>query len=422
MLRALVLAALAGLAACSTPLDRVDLAAPAAADLEPVLQTRDGAPIRDAADWAAHAGHLREIFQREIYGYFPDRSGVTVLDHAVVDDNAFGGLGVFETWDVQVSAQFGASSVDTGAFVIDVVLPRSGRPIGVVMMQTFCPRTDAVPHPAVSSGGPGVSCNGGAVSWVMRRAFRRVVARPPMEAFLERGYAVASMHSRDVVPDDPRAGIDALNSLAPERSEDDTRWGAIGAWAWLYSRMIDVLSADPRLAGANYIALGHSRFGKAALVAGAFDARIAAVIANQSGTGGAALARGGAGESIAQITLVYPHWFATRYEAYAGRESDLPVDQHELLALIAPRPIFLGGARRDRWADPLGSYRAALEADPVYELLGARGLDQADIGAFNAAGGIAFWLRRGFHGVEPEDWQAMLAFLEAHFGAWRNGE
>jgi hypothetical protein len=360
---------------------------------------------------------LREDFQTHIYGFLPDQSQTRILSRAVVDANAFNGAGSFETIEIKVSAIFADHAVDTDVFVIDLVLPNdAAAPVGVVIMQTFCPRTDAVPHPAVTAGGPGVSCNGGPVSWLMRRLFGRVVARPPMEDFLARGFAIASVHSRDVVPDHPRAGLDALNTLAPERAESDARWGAIAAWGWMYSRVVDVLADDPRIDADRLIAFGHSRFGKAALFAAAFDERIDGVISNQSGTGGAALSRDKAGETLAQIVRSYPHWFANALDNYASREHELPVDQHQMLALIAPRPIFLGNARRDIWSDPNGTFRAAIGADPIYELYGVRGLDQANMTDFNPNADIAYWLRPGFHSVEPEDWAAMLAFLTAHFG------
>ncbi|VAW05634.1 Glycoprotein gp2, partial [hydrothermal vent metagenome] len=189
---------------------------------------------------------------------------------------------------------------------------------------------------------------------------------------------------------------------------------AIAAWAWGYSLMVDALEQDaegPR----DYISWGHSRYGKSALLAAAFDDRISAVIAHQSGTGGASLNRQKKGESVKAIVDGYPHWFAKAYENYAGEEETMPIDQHQLLALIAPRPVLLGNARRDVWSDPNGAFRAAMGADPVYKLYGAQGLDQNRLDVWAPAADIAYWIRPGTHGVVKEDWPAFLEFLDAHF-------
>jgi len=180
--------------------------------------------------------------------------------------------------------------------------------------------------------------------------------------------------------------------------------------------MVDVLEDDARIDQSAIITWGHSRYGKSALVAAAFDDRIDGVISHQSGTGGASLNRGKKGESVKAITASYPHWFANRYASFGGREEEMTIDQHHLLALIAPRPVLLGNARRDVWSDPNGAFRAAMGADPVYELAGSAGLDQKRLDAWNPDADLAFWIRAGTHGVVKEDWPAFLEFLDAHFG------
>jgi len=140
------------------------------------------------------------------------------------------------------------------------------------------------------------------------------------------------------------------------------------------------------------------------------------VISHQSGTGGASLNKRKKGESIEDITGQYPHWFSKTYAGYAGREEELPIDQHHLLALIAPRPILLGNARRDVWSDPNGALKAAIGADPVWKLYGAdKGLRQQRYKPFNPDADLSLWIRSGTHGVVKEDWPAFLEFLDAHF-------
>lgn len=374
-------------------------------------------PVASAEEWERRrAPLLRDAFQREIYGYFPDVSAARMLGRRVVDSDAFGGAGIIESYSLRFAATFDGEEADTGVFQMDVVLPaRATGPAPVIMIQTFCPRLGPILRPAVTGGGPGVKCESGVGDWILSTLFRLRIKSAPIEALLARGYAVAAVYPSDIVPDQKRAGIDALDQLARKRADTDTRWGAIAAWAWVYSRMADVLETDPRIDRRGMIALGHSRYGKAALVAGAFDPRIAAVVSNQSGEGGAALSRGKKGETVARVTRVYPHWFSSRFDNYAGREHELPVDQHLLIALIAPRPVFLGNAKRDVWADPNGMYRAAMGADEVYELLGGVGLDQDGMLDFNPRADIAYHFRSGAHGVADRDWRAILAFLDAHF-------
>ena len=162
--------------------------------------------------------------------------------------------------------------------------------------------------------------------------------------------------------------------------------------------------------------LSHGRaIRRSALVAAAFDPNVDAVISHQSGTGGASLSRDKPGETVQDITNGYPVWFSPAYSGYAKNEDALPIDQHHLLALIAPRPILLGNAKRDVWSDPNGAFRAAQGATPAYTLYGSSGLTRSKLNEFDPAADIAFWIRPGTHGVVKEDWPAFLDFLDAHF-------
>jgi len=196
----------------------------------------------------------------------------------------------------------------------------------------------------------------------------------------------------------------ALQAASPDASRP---WGAVGAWAFQFSSLAQALSD---LGYETTIAYGHSRYGKAALLAAAFDNSIDGVIAHQSGTGGASLSKQKKGETVASITQSYPHWFTPNYA-----ESALSFDQHHLLALIAPRPIFLGNAQRDVWSDPEGAFHAAKAASPAYGLYGSNGLSAASLKDFRPQDDIAFWMRKGTHGVVKEDWPAFLSFMDAHF-------
>lgn len=382
---------------------------------------RDQTPIDTVADWRARIPVLRATLEQEVYGAFPDASSTRVVEKRLLNENAFDGRGVLEEWTVSATAVFGDHAVETKpfpgkeGFLLEVLLPKGAAgPVPVIIMETFCPSWEAVPDPAVWRPEDAREL-GGPLGGVMTYVFGRYICTPPLEMILDRGYGVAVLYPLSA-PDEREGGLAELRRLSQGYGDDKTRWGAVAAWGWLFSRAIDALEGDPRMDRERFVTWGHSRYGKAALVAAAWDDRVAAVIAHQSGTGGASLNRDKKGESVGAITSVYPHWFAKSYASAAGREEEMKTDQHLLLALIAPRPVLLGNARRDVWSDPNGAFRAAMGADPVYELMGSDGLSQGRLDEWRPGADIAFWLRPGTHGVVKEDWPAFLGFLDAHMG------
>jgi fermentation-respiration switch protein FrsA (DUF1100 family) len=198
--------------------------------------------------------------------------------------------------------------------------------------------------------------------------------------------------------------------------EGRTPEGVIAVWAAAYGWALDVLERDPRIDAKRTAIWGHSRQGKAALLAAAFDQRVDAALVMQAGKGGATLTRAYAGETVKQLTRSYPHWFAPAYAAYSDNEAASPIDQHQLIALVAPRPVLLGNGWKDVWSDPNGSFRAAQGADPVYKLMGAKGLTQSGMQDAKAKGEIDFFIRSGGHGVRVIDWDYMLDWLDRQFG------
>jgi len=358
--------------------------------------------------WEAGRAELLERFEAEVYGAWPGDGSANVTERRLVEAGAFDGRGRIEEWDVDLGP------VRTH---LVVVLPEDrNEALPVIVMQTFCGTRTAFGGRADLSSpvNPSARECGGSGGWqsqLMFMVFGRHIASPPFEQILDRGYALAFLHPGDIVPDNPTGAPPALDALVAERES-----GAIIAWAWGYSRVIDALEADPRFDQDRMAVWGHSRNAKSALVAAAFDPRIDLVLAHQGGTGGSTLTRSDVGESVAQITEAYPYWFNQTYADYAGNEASIPVDQHQLIALMAPRPLLISGGWRDAWSDPQGSFRAARAATPVYELYGSDGLRQSSLGAFDPEADIATFMRRGLHGVQPSDWDAFLEFLDAHFG------
>lgn len=367
------------------------------------------------------APRLRAAFEAEVYGAMPEASSTRIISHEVLDERAFNGAGRLEEYRIEAQARFNGATASTestspGGFIVDIVLPNGdGAPAPIILMETFCPRWSTIQHPKVSRPAEARDGDGGVFGAVANYVFGRYICTPPIEEILARGYGVAAIFPSEVVPDQSKQGLAALSVMAGGNADPDRQWGAIAAWGWIYSRVIDALEGNPRVDQTRLITWGHSRYGKSALVAAAYDPRIAGVIAHQSGTGGASLNRRKKGETVKSITANYPHWFSARYAAFAGSEEAMSVDQHQLLALIAPRPVLLGNARRDVWSDPNGAFRAAKGADPVYKLFGSNGLEQKTLGAFAPHADLSFWIRPGTHGVVKEDWPAFLEFLDAHF-------
>ena len=377
-------------------------------DNDPVVQSHE--------DWTTRrAPKLRAALQDYVYGQLPDAHTVSVISKKRLDEGALNGTAFLDEYLLSADLAFGDEQERTSQFYMNVLTPIDEPDAPVILTETFCPRWDTIPHPSIARPETGGSCGGdGFGASVMHYVFGRYIATPPLETIIEEGYAFATIFPSEFVPDNEETGMVALKALSGKNANAKDRWGAIAAWGLGYSFMIDVLKMNENAPRA-YIAYGHSRYGKAALFAGAFDERVDGVIAHQSGTGGASLNWKKRGESVKSITKAYPHWFSDVYASYAGRENEMPIDQHHLIALVAPRPILLGNARRDVWSDPNGAFRAAMGADPAYELFGARGLDQSRLNEWHPDADIAFWLRPGTHGVVEEDWPAFIEFLDAHF-------
>lgn len=251
----------------------------------------------------------------------------------------------------------------------------------------------------------------------------RAVQSPfwPAEAIVARGYAAAVFDVAELDPDEDdgfKNGVHGLFDARDQPRAHDT-WGTIAAWAWGASRAMDYLQNDAQIDGHKIAIVGHSRGGKTALWAGAQDERFALVVSNDSGNTGAALSRGKEGENIAKINATFPYWFCQNYHRYDNHESELPVDQHELLALIAPRPLYIASATEDLWSDPEAEWQSGVAASPVYALFGAKGLPSTALPAPETSlnnGRIGHHLRTGKHDLTPYDWAQFMNFADKQWG------
>jgi hypothetical protein len=236
-----------------------------------------------------------------------------------------------------------------------------------------------------------------------------------IEQSIDQGYAVATFYDGDIDPDRP----DVREGIQPYFRDPAYDWGTIAAWAWGLQRAIDYVVTDSAIDKDRIAVVGHSRLGKAALLAAAFDERIALVIPHQAGCGGSAPSRGKTGESVKQINERFPHWFNARFKEFNEQPERLPFDQHELVALVAPRPVLFSNAVEDTWANPAGQFEVLQAADPVYRFLGVDGLgaQQMPVPGQCVDSRLGYSLRLGKHSMGKADWIVFLHFADKHLGA-----
>ena len=243
-------------------------------------------------------------------------------------------------------------------------------------------------------------------------------SRWALNKIIDSGYGLATIDYNNVDPDknDFSDGIHSLLYNSYQIKPEDDQWGSISAWAWGMSRVMDYLETETLIDEKKVILFGHSRLGKTSLWAGALDQRFSIVISNNSGCGGAALSRRRFGEKVSDITTNWSHWFAKNFQKYSENESSLPIDQHMLIALIAPRPVYVASASKDSWADPRGEFISAKQASKVYKLYGMQGIELYDYPKVNTPihQSIGYHLRDGKHDVTIYDWTQYIKFANMH--------
>ncbi len=243
-------------------------------------------------------------------------------------------------------------------------------------------------------------------------------SRWPVELIVDAGFGVATVYCGDIDPDRHDEFQDGVHALFPEHrpsQEHPDRWGTISAWAWGLSRALDCIQQEvAEVDGNRVVVVGHSRLGKTALWTGATDTRFAAAISNDSGCGGAALSRRAIGETVGRINTVFPHWFCPNFKQYNENENALPIDQHQLVALLAPRPVYVASASEDLWADPRGEFLSAKLGSSIYVQLGTMGLALEEFPQPDTAsvGRVSYHLRKGKHDINAWDWGHYIEFMK----------
>ncbi len=408
--------------AANTPGFNYDEAKVPAYTLPDPLVLENGTPVRDATMWRTQRRpELLELFAREVYGRTPGgRPAGMHWETTSVDRAALGGKAVRKEITVWFTAKKEGPKMHlltyqpAGAAGTHAPWPAF---LGLNYYGNNCVNAD--PGIALSTAWMRATPEFKIVNNRVTKGTRGAHAgRWNVETVVARGYATASVYYGDLCEDRNEGltrdvatlfGTGAVNDRKPDE------WGAIGIWAWGLSRALDVLAADPEIDGTRIAVHGHSRLGKAALWAGAQDERFALVISNDSGAGGAALNKRIFGETVERINMSFPFWFAKNFRAYNSREAALPVDSHELIALIAPRPVHVASAEDDQWADPRGEFLAAKMAEPVYTLFGKKGLGVAEwppVSQPALGDALAYHLRPGPHDITAVDWAQYLNFAD----------
>ena len=383
------------------------------------LVMSDGTRVTNAQDWKTRRRpEILELFKTYVYGREPiGRPKDMVFKVFDLEKQALNGLATRK----QVAVGFIGKQDGPGMDILIYLPNERKRPVPTFIILNFGGNHTINADPAIKLPGSWVPQGPGIVNNRANEESRgKDSLRYPVEEILKRGYGLATIYYGDIDPDFHdgfKNGVHAaFDKLSDEKRAPDA-WGAIGAWAWGLSRAMDYFETDADVDHNRVIVLGHSRLGKTALWAGAQDERFAIVISNNSGCGGAALSRRKFGETVERINTSFPHWFCENFKKYNGKEDDLPVDQHMLITLIAPRPVYVTSADEDLWADPKCEFLACKYADPVYKLLGVKGLGVDWMPGLDRpikTGTIGYHIRSGKHDLTEYDWQQFMDFADLH--------
>ena len=382
------------------------------------LTTIAGKKVTDAETWTSERRpELLSLFESEVYGKAPDRPEGLHFEVLSEDRYTLGNMATRR----EIAVYF--TEDDAHFMTILLYIPNK--------------RTDAVPvflglnfkgnhticdDPLVTESVSRMKPREEGGSEVRAKGFPRAAAasRWPVEMLIANGYGLATIYRGDIDPDYDdgfQNGVHPLFYREGQTKPAPDEWDTIAAWAWGLSRAMDYLETDEDVDASRVAVIGHSRHGKTALWAAAVDPRFAMAVSNDSGCGGAALSRRCYGETVARINSLFPHWFCGNFNRYSGNEAALPVDQHELIALIAPRPVYIASAVEDRWVDPKGEFLAGVHATPVYELFGLEGLSGTELPQTDApvlSGHIGHHVRSGDHDITLYDWRQFVKFADKH--------
>ncbi|MDD4870747.1 MAG: acetylxylan esterase [Kiritimatiellae bacterium] len=358
------------------------------------LITNDGRKIATSGDWKkVRRPEVLELFRKHVYGRVPATQYQKTFKVVNEDPKAMDGVATLRQVDITITR-------DTNSLVIHLLLfvpNKVPKPVPVFLL--ICNRSPDNIDPTRKKKSE---------FW-------------PAEEAVARGYAIAAFHNANVDPDKNDGFKDGIHGMLDGGERPPDAWGTIAAWAWGASRCMDYFETDKGIARDKVAVIGHSRGGKTALWAGAEDERFAITCSNDSGCGGAALSRrwNKDKETVAKIIKSISYWFCETFKTYSDRENTLPVDQHMLISLIAPRAVYVASADKDLWADPRGEFLSVVHAAPVYQLFRKKGLGTTEMPAIGEpihGDGTAYHIREGKHNLTLVDWNWYMDFADKVFG------
>jgi hypothetical protein len=378
----------------------------------------DGRGVTSRAQWVKERRpELQALFQHYMYGPIPAKPAQTLARQLGEYHDFLGGKATLKL----VRLETGPTKAPRIDLMLVVPNERTG-PAPVFLAMDFCGNhaLTADPRVPLARGWLGNGCKGCTNNVATGAARGSQAADWPLAEIVRRGYALAAFYSGDVDPDrkEVSEGIYAWLAGGDRARNNPTNRGTIAAWAWGFHRCVDYLVAEPGLDAHRIAALGHSRNGKTALLAAAFDERIAIAFPHQAGCGGSAPSRGKTGESVKAINDHFPHWFNSQFKQFNDAPERLPFDQNCLVALCAPRPVLFSAAEGDQWANPAGQFQVLQAADPVYRFLGTEGLAAKEIPPLGQLvdSRLGFYVREGKHSMTTNDWAVFMNFADRQ---WR---
>ncbi len=384
---------------------------PAIPDFPDPLVAFDGTRIRTADQWhKQRRPELKQLFQHYMYGYLP--APCRVRGKVIHEDaRAFDGKATLR----EIQLRFGDDDKAPPVYLLLVVPNERTGPAPVFLGLSFEGNHALVDDPKVRLPDTWMYPNRAGVKNNRATEAGRGKAKEvwAIDQAIARGYAIATLYNGELDPDvkEQRGGLRPY-------FDPDEKCATIAFWAWGLHRVVDYLLTRDDIDPKRIAVVGHSRLGKTALVAAAFDERIGLAVPHQAGCGGTAPSRGKIGESVARINSSFPHWFNANFKKFSGRPEYLPFDQHCLAALVAPRPLLFTNAVKDTWANPDGQFEVLKAAEPVYRLLKAGGLEspnKPEIGVLSA-GKLGYFIRPGEHSMTRADWKIYLDFADRHWG------
>ena len=385
-------------------------------DFPDPLVTKDGKKVATKDDWAARKDELKGLFQTEMYGVYPVAKTQPSAKVLFEDDKAFGGKATLKEVELRLFADAKAPPLHL-LVAIPNDRPKAGSPVfvGLNFSGNHTLVDDErvhIPTQWVYDKYPGVKANKATAEG--RGKLKGVW---PLEDIVKAGYAVVTCYNGDIMEDKPGgAGLLHFASPPPPGVPAPGHTATVMLWAWGVHRMIDFTLTEKWADAKRVAVVGHSRLGKAALVAGAFDDRVACVFPHQAGCGGTGPSRhaDAKAEGVKRINTAFPHWFSDTFKKYNDDPNTLPIDQHCLLALCAPRPVLYTNAADDLWANPSGQFDMMKRATPVYELLGVKGVgaDAMPEQGKLLDSRLGYWIRAGKHEMNADDWKTFLAFAD----------